>query len=73
MNLPEHYPRTANSGIADAGAFRIGSSSTVHRPARFPDGNKVVAACGQYGWAAERDARLVSWADALPDCPRCAR
>lgn len=70
---PDHYPRTANSGIADAGAFRIGHSLTVHRPARFPDANKVVAACGQYGWATERDARIATWADSEITCERCAR
>lgn len=71
--MPAHYPRTANSGIADARAFRIGGSSIVHRPGRFPDGNKVVAACGQYGWATERESRLAHWADAFPACPRCSQ
>jgi len=68
---PVHYPRTANSGIADARAFRVGNSLTVHQPARFPDGNKVVATCGVYGWATERDSRIASWADAHVDCKRC--
>lgn len=70
---PEHYPSTANSGIADAGAFRIGGSSLVHQPTRFPDGNKVVARCGAYGWATERDARLATWADSRITCPHCLR
>jgi hypothetical protein len=68
---PAGYPRTANSGIADARAFRIGASRLVHRPARFPDANKVVAACGAYGWAVERDARIASWANSLITCTRC--
>lgn len=71
--MPRNYPSTANSGIADACAFRVGDSSLVHLPARFPDGNKVIARCGVYGWAAERDARLASWADSLITCARCAR
>jgi hypothetical protein len=70
---PAHYPMTANSGISDAEAFRVGNSQTVHRPARFPDGNKVVAVCGVYGWATERDSRIATWADAVVDCDRCNR
>lgn len=73
VNLPAHYPSTANSGIADARAFRVGDSSLVHEPGRFPDGNKVVAVCGVYGWATERDSRIASWADADITCKRCTK
>jgi hypothetical protein len=68
---PKGYPMTANSGIHDAQAFRIGNSRLVHKPGRYPDANKVVAVCGQYGWVVERDARIASWANAVPDCKRC--
>jgi hypothetical protein len=68
---PAHYPMTANSGIADAEAFSVGDSTVVHRPGRFPDGNKVVARCGVYGWAVERDSRIAYWRNAHVDCPRC--
>ena len=77
---PAHYPMTANSGIADAERFSFNTvpedGGKMHIPARFPDGNKVVAKCGAYGWATERDARLIHWASGdlagEYDCPTCA-
>lgn len=68
---PTDYPMTANSGIYDAQAFRIGHSRTVHSPARYPDANKVIARCGAYGWATERDSRIASWANGEITCARC--
>ena len=60
---PRFYPDTANSGIYDAQAFTVGKGTTVHKPARFPDGNKVTARCGVYAWVCERETRLAHWAD----------
>ena len=74
QSRPAHYPMAPNSGIADAEAFRVGNSLTVHSPGRFPDANKVIAKCGVYGWVCEHDGhRLATWANAYPDCERCNR
>lgn len=69
--VPAHYPRTTNSGIYDAQAFRVGAGTLVHRPARYPDGRTVVAACGVYGYTAHADKRVAMWADSYITCPRC--
>lgn len=72
QSSPQHYPMTANSGIYDAQAFSVGKSDTVHNPANFPDGNKVIAKCGVYGWVCEHDGyRLAEWRDSLVTCERC--
>lgn len=73
MEMPAHYPRTPNSGIADARAFRVGKSPTIHQPNRFPNALKVIAKCGVYGYAAESESRITTWAADAPDCARCAR
>lgn len=73
LRAPRGYPCTANSGIHDAQAFRVGASELVHAPGRYPDANKVVARCGVYGWVVERDGyREATWADSLITCPRCS-
>lgn len=68
---PNGYPSTSNSGIYDAQAFTVGAGTLVHRPAHYPDGRTVVAACGVYGYATETDSRLATWADSYITCPRC--
>lgn len=76
MKLPKHYPMTANSGIADANAFTIGERNVIHIPASFPDGNKVTALCGTYGYATERDSRIAHWSSGYVEtdveCTTCA-
>jgi hypothetical protein len=74
VNRPEHYPHTANSGIADAERFVFDSDSSgrMHVPARYPDGLKVTAKCGAYGYA-ETGARGIHWASGyLPEQHECA-
>lgn len=69
--VPCCYPMNASAGIYDAQAFKIGKSETVHLPYRYPDGKRVVAACGAYGDACEADTRLAVWADGDITCDRC--
>lgn len=74
-NRPDGYPNTVNSGIYDAQAFRIGDASgLVHKPYLYPNGNKVVARCGQYGYVVQSDGfRTASWADSDVTCNNCKR
>lgn len=69
LSVPSNAPI---AGIYDAQAFSVGNSEIVHEPHHFPTTNKVVAYCGVYGYAIERDARIVE-ASLLevPNCPRC--
>ena len=66
---PVNYPWNTASGIYDAGAFTVGRSTVVHRPARFRHhddhyigGTVVTAACGAYGYTGEGDHREAVWA-----------
>lgn len=68
---PQFYPQTANSAIYDSQAFSVGDSTLVHTPADFPDGLKIIASCGVYAWAAERDSRVACWRDSEVNCPNC--
>lgn len=68
LSVPANAPI---AGIYDAQAFRIGNSETIHEPAHYPTTNMVVAKCGVYGYAVERDSRIADWADELPNCEKC--
>lgn len=70
-NKPKNYPNTANSGIYDAQAFSVGDSEIVHAPNHYPDGNKIVAKCGVYGFATERPSRITTWRNSNITCQRC--
>lgn len=59
------------AGVYDAQAFTVGNSDIVHEPAHYPTANMVVAKCGVYAYAVERDSRIAHWADAEVDCANC--
>lgn len=59
------------AGIYDAQAFRVGNSETIHYPHHYPTTNMVVAYCGVYGYAVERESRIAEWAYDYPNCDRC--
>ncbi len=67
---PINYPHNSMSGIHDAGAFKIGASETIHKPAHYVSTRawsirpRVVAVCGTYGYAPgdESPQRRADWA-----------
>lgn len=79
LPMPQHYPNTPSSAIADARRFTFDTvgAGKMHIPARFPDGSKVTALCGTYGFAGESESRGIHWASGYLagefDCPACSK